>query len=41
MDDDIAVCLHRKDNLRDAGDKKRIENPGDKREQEKDYNRWF
>ena len=41
MNNKISVCLSGKDELCDAGDEKRIENPGDKREQEKKYDRWF
>lgn len=41
MNNEISICLSGKDELCDAGEEKRIENPGDKREQEKKYDRWF
>jgi hypothetical protein len=41
VDDEIAVCLYRKDRLCNAGDEERVENSGDKRKQEKKYERWF
>jgi hypothetical protein len=41
MNYEISICLDGKDQLRDAGDEKGIENPGDKREQKKEYNCWF
>ena len=41
MNNKISICLGGKDELCDPGDEKRIENPGDKREQEKKYDRWF
>ena len=41
MNNEVPVCLDREDQLCDAGEEKRIENPGDKREKEKKYDRWF
>lgn len=41
MNDKVPVCLYGKDHLSDSGNQKRIENPGDKREQEKYYDCWF
>ena len=41
MNNKVPICLHREDYLCDAGDQKRIENPGDKREQKKNNDRWF
>ena len=41
MNNKVPVCLDGKDHCAISGDEKRIENPGDKRQQEKNYDRWF
>jgi hypothetical protein len=41
MNNEIPVCLNRKDQLCNSGYEKRVENTGDKSKKKKNYNRWF